>query len=240
MPITIDLTNYNALVQDDGSDLVGTVIGKPEIASVILTPVQAALSGFSTFVSAADATEAAARVAADALKAPLASPALTGTPTAPTAALGTNTTQVATTAFTLANEKVRQVVTATYNVATFSSTSSYVDTGLTATITPTATTSKILALVIQGGVGHDTGATGVNLLMLRGATAIDQELNIGFLSGSAAQFNVGRVGMMVLDAPASVSALVYKTQFASSQNIARAFVQSGSSTSTIVLIEIGA
>ena len=34
-----------------------------------------------------------------ALKAPLASPALTGTPTAPTAAGGTNTTQVATTAF---------------------------------------------------------------------------------------------------------------------------------------------
>ena len=34
-----------------------------------------------------------------ALKAPLASPALTGTPTAPTAAGGTNTTQIATTAF---------------------------------------------------------------------------------------------------------------------------------------------
>lgn len=34
-----------------------------------------------------------------ALKAPLASPALTGTPTAPTAAPGTNTTQIATTAF---------------------------------------------------------------------------------------------------------------------------------------------
>ena len=33
------------------------------------------------------------------LKAPLASPALTGTPTAPTAAANTNTTQVATTAF---------------------------------------------------------------------------------------------------------------------------------------------
>lgn len=32
-------------------------------------------------------------------KAPIASPALTGTPTAPTAASGTNTTQVATTAF---------------------------------------------------------------------------------------------------------------------------------------------
>jgi len=37
-----------------------------------------------------------------ALKAPLASPALTGTPTAPTAAAGTNTTQIATTAFVTA------------------------------------------------------------------------------------------------------------------------------------------
>ena len=37
-----------------------------------------------------------------ALKAPLASPALTGTPTAPTATLGTNTTQIATTAFVAA------------------------------------------------------------------------------------------------------------------------------------------
>ena len=37
------------------------------------------------------------------LKADLASPALTGTPTAPTAAAGTNTTQVATTAFVQAN-----------------------------------------------------------------------------------------------------------------------------------------
>jgi hypothetical protein len=40
----------------------------------------------------------AAQTALD-LKAPLASPALTGTPTAPTASAGTNTTQIATTAF---------------------------------------------------------------------------------------------------------------------------------------------
>lgn len=37
------------------------------------------------------------------LKAPLSSPALTGTPTAPTAAAGTNTTQIATTAFVTTN-----------------------------------------------------------------------------------------------------------------------------------------
>lgn len=47
--------------------------------------------------------EATTRAAADALKAPLASPALTGVPTATTASVGTNTTQLATTAFVLAN-----------------------------------------------------------------------------------------------------------------------------------------
>jgi len=45
------------------------------------------------------AAEALLRSNADALKAPLVSPALTGVPTAPTASSGTNTTQLATTAF---------------------------------------------------------------------------------------------------------------------------------------------
>lgn len=43
-----------------------------------------------------------ANIAAIALKAPLDNPALTGTPTAPTASPGTNTTQIATTAFVIA------------------------------------------------------------------------------------------------------------------------------------------
>lgn len=47
-------------------------------------------------------------VAADLLKAPLASPTFTGVPAAPTAAAGTNTTQLATTAF--ANQAVGLVV----------------------------------------------------------------------------------------------------------------------------------
>ena len=60
--------------------------GKPEVDS--------ALSGSST-----NAVQNQAVKAALDLKAPLASPALTGTPTAPTASAGTNSTQVATTAF---------------------------------------------------------------------------------------------------------------------------------------------
>lgn len=49
-----------------------------------------------------------------ALKADLASPALTGTPTAPTAAPGTNTTQVATTAFVAAALGMKAAVAATW------------------------------------------------------------------------------------------------------------------------------
>ena len=53
-----------------------------------------------------------ATIAIDATVAPLASPALTGTPTAPTAAVGTSTTQIATTAFVMANAEDDQFVLA--------------------------------------------------------------------------------------------------------------------------------
>jgi hypothetical protein len=53
----------------------------------------------TAFVTTSTANEAAIRLAADNLRAPLASPALTGTPTSTTASAGTSTTQIATTAF---------------------------------------------------------------------------------------------------------------------------------------------
>lgn len=63
-------------------------------AGATAVTVDSAINGTST-----NPVENQAVSAALAAKAPLASPALTGTPTAPTAASGTNNTQVATTAF---------------------------------------------------------------------------------------------------------------------------------------------
>ena len=63
-------------------------------SGVLQTSIRAASSATDTAI----ASEKAIRTELD-LKAPLASPKLTGTPTAPTAATGTNTTQIATTAF---------------------------------------------------------------------------------------------------------------------------------------------
>ena len=74
------------------------------------------------------------------LKAPLESPALTGTPTAPTAAAGTNTTQIATTAFTLANRGDRYLTTSTssHSITTGSKTFT-VQSGLSYTATQDVT-----------------------------------------------------------------------------------------------------
>jgi hypothetical protein len=44
MPTTIDLTNYNALIDDDGTNTVGSLITKASYASVFLTPIQTALT----------------------------------------------------------------------------------------------------------------------------------------------------------------------------------------------------
>lgn len=66
-----------------------------------VTKAQVGLSAADN-TSDADKPVSTAQLAALNLKAPLASPALTGVPTAPTAAAGTNTTQLATTAHVLA------------------------------------------------------------------------------------------------------------------------------------------
>lgn len=65
--------------------------------------------------------------AADALKANLASPTFTGTPAAPTAAPATNTTQIATTAFVLANSGGTAALQADQETAT--STTTFVSPG---------------------------------------------------------------------------------------------------------------
>lgn len=81
--------------------------------------------------------------------APLASPALTGVPTAPTAALGTSTTQVATTAFVLGQgflsaTGAMPAVSSTSLVTTTSASTTFVN-AITASITVTASSAPVLA-----------------------------------------------------------------------------------------------
>ena len=136
--------------------------------------------------------------------------------------------------------KVLQVVNTTYATAVYTASSTYSDTGLTATITPTSATSKILVFVSQNGVGKDTGNTGVNLRLLRDATTIVQlEIRAGHTGSTATNF-VGGSSTTYLDSPATTSATTYKTQLASNSGGNAAYVQGDNQRSTITLMEIGA
>ncbi len=151
--------NFSGLVKAAGSStaLAAAVAGTDYLApSAIGSTVQAydadlgaiaALAGTSGFLKK---TAANTWTLDTATYAPLASPAFTGTPTAPTAASGTNTTQIATTAFvqTTANEicKLLGTITTTASSASLSSL--------------TLSSYKYLMLVFNGcNTSGGTGAT---------------------------------------------------------------------------------
>jgi hypothetical protein len=137
-----------------------------------------------------------------------------------------------------AGGKVLQVVAATYSTETQSATSTYVDTGLTATITPSSATSKILVIMTQNGVAKN-GDTAVNLRLVRGATTLAQ-IGVLLLSTGTSLYQEGNGNIAYLDSPATTSATTYKTTFNSGSNISYARVQNNSSVSSIILMEIGA
>ena len=137
---------------------------------------------------------------------------------------------------------VVQVVNATYGTQVSSSTNTFIDTGLTATITPTSATSKILVLVSQNGLNKTSAATTtcIDISLLRNSTNLISPSFIGALleTGTTVQ-NSGTASVCYLDSPATTSATTYKTQFQSRNNGAAVQVQYASvSTSTITLMEI--
>lgn len=133
---------------------------------------------------------------------------------------------------------VLQVVSATYSTQTSRSVNTYADTGLTATITPKFSTSKILVVVDQNGCGKETSDTAINIKILRSSTNIGDIGQVVGYTGTGALSFVGTIGGTILDSPATTSAVTYKTQFSSWQNNAVVYVQFQGSVSTITLMEI--
>jgi hypothetical protein len=133
---------------------------------------------------------------------------------------------------------VLQVVNATYSTITSNSTSTYADTGLTATITPSSASNKILVFVSQNGCRKQTNDTFLQVRLVRTATTIATFAGAAGYTGSAATNDIGSVSIEYLDSPATTSATTYKTQLASGSNNAQVNVQTASETSTITLMEI--
>jgi hypothetical protein len=138
--------------------------------------------------------------------------------------------------------KVLQVVNATYGTAVNSSSPTFAATGLTATITPSASTSKILVLVDQTGISKSAGAasTFMGLRLLRNSTSLLTFDTTAAFTNSSMELRVGGVGTNYLDSPATTSAVTYSTEFNSGASTSTVTVQNGAGLSTITLMEIGA
>jgi hypothetical protein len=139
--------------------------------------------------------------------------------------------------------KVLQVVNAQTSTLASSGSSTYIDTGLTATITPSSASSKILVLVNQNGLDKNTANANnrIGIKLLRGGTVIQTIGELFLFTGTALELYGTTVSTSYLDSPATTSATTYKTQFANTNNTADVFVQANSQhTSTITLLEIGA
>ena len=138
--------------------------------------------------------------------------------------------------------KVLQVIQGSTSTQASNSTATFADTNLTATITPTSATSKIMIFVAHSNCSKNTGSSSnqIDMRIMRGAT------NIGlFTSGQSYEnsdkvLNTG-VAFNFLDSPATAIATTYKTTFMNAVGSASVTCQeSNKGISTITLMEIGA
>ena len=133
---------------------------------------------------------------------------------------------------------VLQVVNATFSNQINTSSATYTDVGLTATITPTSSTSKILCFVDIVGAGKDSANGYVSFRLLRGSTVIITFELQGGWTNSAASNDIGSCSTNYLDSPATTSATIYKVQYSNVTAIGNAYAQISGASSTITLMEI--
>ena len=135
--------------------------------------------------------------------------------------------------------KVLQVVTADHSTEETTSSTSYVNSSLTANITPSATTSKVLVL-ISGSQRTSGNSSEVFSTVFRDSTDLGSSATTGI---SISYTNGGNITtpicISVLDSPSSTSQLTYRMKFRASGSHAQ-YVQAHGAKSTIILMEIGA
>ena len=121
---------------------------------------------------------------------------------------------------------------------------SYVDIGLSATITPSSTSSKILVISNVAGIFVDaTSGSFPSLTLLRDSTNVTGDVAAPYLAyphlylGSATA-RAGATAMNYLDSPASTSALTYKIQTFISGGATVNFQRDSQVYSTMILMEV--
>ena len=142
--------------------------------------------------------------------------------------------------------RVLQVVQATTTTPVTIASTSNVDTGLSASITPTSATSKILILTSQAGLSViDSNASRSNIIsLIRGSTTIftfQWETN-GAIGANGFRVDPYSANIEYLDSPATTSSVTYKTQARgdTTSNQLQTRWQQGNNPSSMILMEIAA
>jgi hypothetical protein len=143
--------------------------------------------------------------------------------------------------------KVLQVVQGTLTGIASRNATSFGDTGITVSITPSSATSKVLVLGNVSGATKAVGNSGAKLALqlMRTTTAILDMSDSNGYTGTSLDNVIGTVGFTYLDSPATTSATTYKIQFASGVSGQNVYINdyrdaSDTTVSTIVVMEIGA
>ena len=135
--------------------------------------------------------------------------------------------------------KVLQVIQNTYSTALSTTPSSFTDSGLSATITPSATSSKILILA-HNSVWKGTAdyvSTGIQRNISGGASTFLGDATYG-LARSITSASRGSVhSINYLDSPSTTSAITYDFQYKCAQTCQ---IQKDGSMAVMILMEIGA
>ena len=150
----------------------------------------------------------------------------------------------------VAGGKVLQAVTATSTSATFAYNTTFIDSGLSASITPSATSSKILVFVTQHFiVRRSSSAFGGSITLYRGSTKLTNDINGSDpykihmnITGASYVEQQGEFNTTYLDSPNTTSATTYKTMIGAAygNNSALMGVSNDGTASYITLLEIGA
>ena len=147
--------------------------------------------------------------------------------------------------------KLLQVVTAVSSgYIAITGNNVYADANLSATITPSSATSRILVLVTQGFGSYQNTASDSNnayAKIMRGATTVWQSdatsaNGVTYTSKAYAEVSWTTITLHYVDSPSSTSALTYKTQWKQSDNSNdhSLYMNYGTYPSQITLFEIGA
>jgi hypothetical protein len=141
--------------------------------------------------------------------------------------------------------KILQVVQATSTTETSISSATWTDSSLSASITPSSTSSRILVMttqVLNLNQSDDTGILSGGTRILRGSTNIFTPYEGAGITFYESDFYRGITSMHYVDSPATTSATTYKTQIylAITGGGATMSAQSNGSQSSIILMEIGA